>query len=376
MEQLHTIAGGLSPRVWGNPRCISTAAVTLRSIPACAGEPRPSASPARCGKVYPRVCGGTLTGATPVAPFQGLSPRVRGNPTADAAGPGRQGSIPACAGEPPVVSVSPSNPGVYPRVCGGTAGIRILAAGQAGLSPRVRGNRRRGGPKPAGGGSIPACAGEPNGNALTGYAGQVYPRVCGGTAMAPKSCLLPAGLSPRVRGNLRAAVVRVVKRGSIPACAGEPRPDRRRRRPRPPGVYPRVCGGTRLRQPVLPPPWGLSPRVRGNLNPPGYGNPAFGSIPACAGEPNGWRQRSKRNRVYPRVCGGTYMVMASRSRTSGLSPRVRGNPGFRTSVHSRMRSIPACAGEPQYAGKPCWTPSVYPRVCGGTGNSPITRPTG
>ena len=50
--------------------------------------------------VYPRVCGGTVCLALRCASWQGLSPRVRGNP---GAGPlpvhdGR--SIPACAGEP------------------------------------------------------------------------------------------------------------------------------------------------------------------------------------------------------------------------------------------------------------------------------------
>ena len=51
--------------------------------------------------------------------------------------------------------------------------------------------------------------------------------------------------------------------GSIPARAGEPptsstffRGD---------GVYPRACGGTSNFKHVLPRRWGLSPRVRGNL---------------------------------------------------------------------------------------------------------------
>ena len=51
-----------------------------------------------------------------------------------------------------------------------------------------------------------------------------------------------SGLSPRVRGNLREFQVQEIAKGSIPACAGEPRspePDIYRV-----WVYPRVCGGT------------------------------------------------------------------------------------------------------------------------------------
>ena len=53
------------------------------------------------------------------------------------------GSIPACAGEPPIGAPRQPDSGVYPRVCGGTWRVRTLGRGFAGLSPRVRGNPRR-----------------------------------------------------------------------------------------------------------------------------------------------------------------------------------------------------------------------------------------
>ena len=52
-------------------------------------------------------------------------------------------------------------------------------------------------------------------------------------------------------------------RGSIPARAGEPRASTRLAKL--PRVYPRACGGTSNFKHVLPRRWGLSPRVRGNL---------------------------------------------------------------------------------------------------------------
>ena len=70
----------------------------------------------------------------------GLSPRVRGNLVVVVAPAPVVGSIPACAGEPPVGGGRGGGQRVYPRVCGGTLD-RVIAAQQAwGLSPRVRGN--------------------------------------------------------------------------------------------------------------------------------------------------------------------------------------------------------------------------------------------
>ena len=72
--------GGLSPRVRGNRHRRTSSFLCVRSIPACAGEPRSASAHIRLFAVYPRVCGGTagFTGAE--HPLEGLSPRVRGNP--------------------------------------------------------------------------------------------------------------------------------------------------------------------------------------------------------------------------------------------------------------------------------------------------------
>ena len=59
--------------------------------------------------------------------------------------------------------------------------IEPCASSLVGLSPRVRGNRLEHGLKQVGQGSIPACAGEPPAQPNCGAACGVYPRVCGGT---------------------------------------------------------------------------------------------------------------------------------------------------------------------------------------------------
>jgi hypothetical protein len=111
---------GLSPRVRGNHGQARLDLEARRSIPACAGEPRLGPGRGDRREVYPRVCGGTAAEHLPLPPAGGLSPRVRGNPRKASRGQARPGSIPACAGEPPRRGGHPAARGVYPRVCGGT----------------------------------------------------------------------------------------------------------------------------------------------------------------------------------------------------------------------------------------------------------------
>ena len=256
----------------------------------------------------------------PDVKYPGLSPRVRGNRSAQGLGAFFDGSIPACAGEPARRTECSEHPRVYPRVCGGTNQPRRKANLFEGLSPRVRGN-------PIGGaisGSIPACAGEPVHKSCRTRRIGVYPRVCGGTSQPAGFPRRPTGLSPRVRGNLVSSGQNPTRDGSIPACAGEPLlpiPIRRTI-----GVYPRVCGGTaQKRRPVGGGGLGLSPRVRGNRHRVREENLNRGSIPACAGEPDSAGCSKTPPQVYPRVCGGTNRAAERYNRAYGLSPRVRGN---------------------------------------------------
>ena len=105
------------------------------------------------------------------------------------------------AGEPSVpYTVSPKE-GVYPRACGGTDSGICRQLGRAGLSPRLRGNLKRLGFRLVRKGSIPAPAGEPTleFNAQDELA--VYPRACGGTVSMSIYTSSMADLSPRLRGR-------------------------------------------------------------------------------------------------------------------------------------------------------------------------------
>ena len=248
------------------------------------------------------MCGGTQSNSPSVSITHGLSPRVRGNLFFCEGIQGASGSIPACAGEPPGGHTHRPVHRVYPRVCGGTH-RRAAGLSRDQVYPRV--------------------CGEPSWCRDGAAAGVVYPRVCGGTNDTIVVCHLDRGLSPRVRGNLKCLRFQAHGLGSIPACAGEP--SRTHRRSETPG-----------------------------------------SIPACAGEPQGPQRLPVAAAVYPRVCGGTPGAPAIRSNASGLSPRVRGNHLLPHKPTGAVGSIPACAGEPLPARRHAGRNRVYPRVCGGT----------
>ena len=194
-------------------------------------------------------------------------------------------------------------------------------------------------------GSIPACAGEAYGYIAETQRLKVYPRVCGGSVNRVKDALLGAGLSPRVRGKRRRPLAPTPQSRSIPACAGEASlalsPATM------PKVYPRVCGGSGASPAANQPQRGLSPRVRGKPTSIWALTPAARSIPACAGEARINGMAAHANEVYPRVCGGSWQTTWRKPAAYGLSPRVRGKHRVSRCWGRWTRSIPACAGEAQ-----------------------------
>ena len=188
--------------------------------------------------------------------------------------------------------------------------------------------------------------------------------MCGATSIPAPNMRRYSGLSPRVRGNRRKLRRLRTRRGSIPACAGQPA--RIRARFILNWVYPRVCGATVFTVFVQRVSRGLSPRVRGNRSVFQSLRVLFGSIPACAGQPVAQPLFQLRQWVYPRVCGATSNLHRRLAWSLGLSPRVRGNLQLRGPVLDRVRSIPACAGQPLLRPQSGHRTGVYPRVCGAT----------
>ena len=137
---------GLSPRVRGN-------------LP-------PSGWALPLARVYPRGYGGTIFNYDPTLTETGLSPRVRGNHFVAPLGLVPLGSIPAGAGEPYPTCSRKRATRVYPRGCGGTCAINSFLSFVQGLSPRVRGNPSQTWTAGAALGSIPAGAGEPSAESI------------------------------------------------------------------------------------------------------------------------------------------------------------------------------------------------------------------
>ena len=236
---------------------------------------------------------------------------------------------------------------VYPRLCGGTAIRPPPELPSKGLSPPVRGNPFTDAERKEWERSIPACA--------------------GGTIARRGRRGVRRGLSPPVRGNRQHQATVRADGGSIPACAGEPieiQPPQDK-----PEVYPRLCGGTPPVRYAACLSRGLSPPVRGNRRQQPVERGCVGSIPACAGEPSAGCGGGLFDWVYPRLCGGTSASGVPRTGSGGLSPPVRGNRRAALSHAIRLRSIPACAGEPVQDRRGRLSNPVYPRLCGGTGRS-------
>ena len=241
------------------------------------------------------------------SPDAGLSPRVRGNrgKTIDEYIPPSDGLSPRVRGNHPDDPTRAGQLQVYPRACGGTGDRGFYQGIPVGLSPRVRGNH----PDDA-------------------------------TAAVDKD-----GLSPRVRGNPRLpdSAMTLDRLGSIPARAGEPQESKEVD----PlfKVYPRACGGTSGLTDEQSTGLGLSPRVRGNQCQPA--GPAVYPR-ACGGT------SSEPSRCWlvlvaglsPRVRGNQFRLAMRRPMARGLSPRVRGNPERPSRPEHSRRSIPARAGEP------------------------------
>ena len=169
----------------------------------CTGEPVSPAARSRRGKVYPRVYGGTASRASCTPMTGGLSPCVRGNLLSFFDRCQRRGSIPVCTGEPRSARGLDRTAEVYPRVYGGT--IQKVGGKDVfvGLSPCVRGNRPGELAGVFAFRSIPVCTGEPPGRPRSRAAAKVYPRVYGGTRAADRLAVSAVGLSPCVRGNRR-----------------------------------------------------------------------------------------------------------------------------------------------------------------------------
>ena len=334
---------GSSPRVRGTPARRMLGVLSVRFIPACAGNSAPIPTRRRPPPVHPRVCGelahrrnapmsrdrfipacagNSYRDDARSEPMDGSSPRVRGTqpPFLRRRLPFR--FIPACAGNSPYKGTRKDLASVHPRVCGelrfrqGSEGFRF------GSSPRVRGTR---------------------GNTLSlNPKTPVHPRVCGELLAASAARAAVVGSSPRVRGTRVSTRSTSRRRRFIPACAGNSAGVAAFEGSS--SVHPRVCGELASRAGIARRYGGSSPRVRGTRVGGGLVGRGWRFIPACAGNSSPASGRGVCPPVHPRVCGELAPL-----------PHARRPP---------QRFIPACAGNSSSPPGKTTSSPVHPRVCG------------
>ena len=257
---------------------------------------------------------------------------------------------------------------VYPRTGGGNPRWGRRGSRRAGLSPHGRGKHLCGGRCWGRQGSIPARAGETINRVNRSSFLKVYPRTGGGNADKAPGPIAGQGLSPHGRGKPPPAVEGAEVPGSIPARAGETLPPAPPNTP--PSVYPRTGGGNPplalFRSRCL----GLSPHGRGKPNELDAGQPVSGSIPARAGETYSESPSPAPPPVYPRTGGGNQAHCHPPGRQAGLSPHGRGKPRRRPVSCCWGGSIPARAGETARCRSARSLSWVYPRTGGGNRQLP------
>ena len=170
------------------------------------------------------------------------------------------------------------------------------------------------------------------------------------------------GSSPRVRGTARHDQPTPCSDRFIPACAGNSNCITRAHTHT--SVHPRVCGEQTSHTVLCPHFSGSSPRVRGTARPIFPCTTRIRFIPACAGNRSLRSSINDSLSVHPRVCGEQPPNGIGCPANRGSSPRVRGTDftGAQRLVENRF--IPACAGNSQKENTSRRARSVHPRVCG------------
>ena len=171
---------GRSPRTRGRPRWRRTCRPSWRSIPAYAGETHIEIADHHALEVDPRVRGGDALAEKPPECGQGRSPRTRGRRWMRLNSVVSIRSIPAYAGETARRRADLDGEGVDPRVRGGDTLLLFSGVISTGRSPRTRGRLALALAPHSPERSIPAYAGETHPPRIFLRSPGVDPRVRGG----------------------------------------------------------------------------------------------------------------------------------------------------------------------------------------------------
>ena len=210
------------PRVCGEKREAQRVWVFHRRItPACAGKSIQNSRRQTAQSDHPRVCGEKLGLTAGTLDLQGSPPRVRGKAHRHRVPEDPPGITPACAGKRLHPVLHPRWSWDHPRVCGEKQILKIIAKGQQGSPPRVRGKVQHCPHGRQRNGITPACAGKsPFARGSLPHL-RDHPRVCGEKRDWRLLLVQAVGSPPRVRGKVDGIEKDANKTGITPACAGK-----------------------------------------------------------------------------------------------------------------------------------------------------------
>ena len=209
---------------------------------------------------------------------------------------------------------------------------------------------------------IPARAGQTSTRGVPSTSTSDHPRACGANSESETEVLRQNGSSPRVRGKLVAPCRSDRLRRIIPARAGQTW-FRLSCGSRAPD-HPRACGANYMLRYGYFVQRGSSPRVRGKRPSGSSTGTRLRIIPARAGQTR--RSPSSHTRVpdHPRTCGANTHTFFLERQTHGSSPRVRGKRHDAVTPIVRRRIIPARAGQTRSRSPHSSPYPDHPRACG------------
>ena len=355
-----------------------------RFIPARAGNTCVAGHRALRTAVHPRSRGEHADLSPRRSPCPGSSPLARGTPATDGRSILSLRFIPARAGNTPTRGKDRRDRPVHPRSRGEHIGIVPWFAKPIGSSPLARGTRGADRFKTEFRRFIPARAGNTHYTTAAARFYTVHPRSRGEHPRALWHSTPANGSSPLARGTHALAQVHVVRPRFIPARAGNTARAERNTNPVP--VHPRSRGEHPLRDRDGGSTGGSSPLARGTRAPAPGTCPCWRFIPARAGNTDVPRPRGGGPPVHPRSRGEHRCTADVGFSFGGSSPLARGTPRLQRALIAAIRFIPARAGNTRRATARPAPPPVHPRSRGehrglpvppgpGAGSSPLARGT-
>ena len=272
----------------------------------------------------------------------GSSPHARGAQAEGGRPAYGHGIIPACAGSTPRARTAGSRSGDHPRMRGEHPFPPVRAALRWGSSPHARGALDALHMASLKGGIIPACAGSTDCADTKGARRKDHPRMRGEHRACQKLRRLSWGSSPHARGAPEITSTTRVIAGIIPACAGSTFYKREQLFQL--GDHPRMRGEHSCIISVSAGRWGSSPHARGARLRGMIKLLKGGIIPACAGSTEGRKTALFTRWDHPRMRGEHRSQYGQKRPNRGSSPHARGAHARRVPVVRRRGIIPACAG--------------------------------